>query len=70
MSTEKEKYIDWFKKEQEKSGLIYCKPILNIDPLTGKSYLPDGTTEEDVYRAMNEMNAAFSRGEFREINHL
>ena len=45
--TEKEKFIDWFKKEQEK-GLLYMIPFVNRDRL-------EGATEEDLYGELNRM---------------
>jgi hypothetical protein len=56
MQTEKEKFLAWYKKEKEENGLIDFK--LTLDPLRKLN-----TTEEDVYAAINAMNAAYERGE-------
>lgn len=63
--TEKEKFFAWYKKEKGEIGLLYCKPIIDIDPFTGKVNLPEGTTEDDIYRAMNALNDAVANGKFR-----
>lgn len=51
--SEKEKFLAWYKAEQAK-GLLG----LRITP----GDIPPGTTEEDVYRALNEINDAVAAG--------
>jgi hypothetical protein len=65
--TEKEKYLAWFKKEQEENGLLECRiigdPLADFDENAPR--VPEGTTEEDIYRAMNAMNDAIAEGRFK-----
>jgi hypothetical protein len=70
MLTEKEKFLAWYKKEKEENGLLYCKPIIDMDPYTGKVNIPEGTTEEDIYRAMNALNDAVANGRFKIVTDL
>jgi hypothetical protein len=70
MQTEKEKFLAWYKKEKKEKGLLYCKPIIDIDPYTGKVNLPEGTTEEDIYREMNAMNDAIANGRRKIVTDL
>ncbi len=63
--TEKEKYLAWFKKEQEENGLLYISlftkahsdAIESGDILTG-TIKPLDTTEEELYGELNRMLAA------------
>ena len=65
--TEKEKYMAWYKDQVENHGLIYCKPIGNplADFDENVPRVPEGATEEDIYRAMNAMNDAIAEGRFK-----
>lgn len=55
--TEKEKYLEWVKREEAK-GLIDVHVTGNLNLI--------GTTvvEEDLYREMNAMNDAIDRGDY------
>lgn len=56
MKTEKEKFLAWY-EEQKKNGLIDMKICPNM-----QDGIPPGTTEEDIFAALNAMNAAVAEG--------
>lgn len=60
--TEKQKYLEWYEDQVKNHGLQYVKPIVAIDFETGRPILPAGTTEEDIYRSLNEINDAVAKG--------
>lgn len=68
--TEKQKFLEWYEDQKKNHGLLYVKPIVDIDPVTGKVNLPSGTTEEDIYRSLNEINAAVARGEGKQLTGI
>lgn len=57
MMTEKEKYLEWVKREEAK-GLkdVHVTGNLNL--------IGTGVVEEDLYREMNSMNDAIDRGDY------
>lgn len=68
--TEKEKFLEWYEDQKKTKGLTYYKPIVDRDPETGRPILPPGTTEEDLYGAMNALNAAVERGDYKVVTDL
>lgn len=56
--TEKEKFLAWYKDQVENHGMVDIKIDLN------PNFAP-GTTEEQVYLAMNVMNEAFQAGKYK-----
>ncbi len=68
--TEKQKFVEWYEDQKKNHGLTYYKPIVDIDLETGRPILPEGTTEEDIYRAMNALNDAVARGAYKEVTDL
>jgi hypothetical protein len=61
--TEKEKFLAWCTDQVKNHGLKSCRPYLNPNR-------PLETTEEDIYREMNEINAAISNGKVRNLSDL
>lgn len=47
--TEKQKFLEWYGAER-------ANGLLHIDVFPGK--IGPGTTEEDIYRSLNEINAS------------
>lgn len=70
--TEKEKYLAWHKDQVENHGLksvrIFGNPLADFDENVPR--VPEGTTEEDIFRSMNQMNAAYERGDYEELKDL
>ena len=70
---EQQKYLAWFRKEKEK-GLVDIKfafsPEWWADNEGFKVRAPEGTTTEDIYRELNEINAALARGDFETVAHF
>ena len=64
---EKDKYLKWYKKEQEENGLISARPTFNFDwydPENETIKAPEGVTEEDIYKELNDINDAMDRGDY------
>jgi len=54
MKTEKQKYLDWFKREQ-KNGLVYINVFPNSEFSFETGFEPLKCTEEELYGELNRM---------------
>ena len=69
---EKQKYLKWLKEEKAK-GLVDIKPTFNYnyyDLDKGILSLPKGITEEDIYKELNAINDALTKGKFKTVAHF
>lgn len=70
MGTERDRYFKWVEKEKQERGLLYTRVCTEADP-SGPDVNPNpggDDTSEEMYRALNEANEAFERGEYTEID--